>query len=63
MNEASVPGSRMSRIPEETADSEARISAAARRVIQEVDESQVTDNSLEAWRTRAEQVVCRTLVL
>ena len=53
----------MSGIPEETADSEARISAAARRVIQEVDEGQVTDDSLEAWKTRAEQVVNKILVL
>ena len=57
MDGASVPGSRMSRIPEEKADSEARISAAAWRVIQEVDEGQIADNSLEAWQSRAEQVV------
>ena len=47
-----MPGSSVSHI-----DSEQRISAAAQRVLQEVKESPMEDDSLEAWQQRAQQVV------
>ena len=57
IEEVSIPGSRLSRIQEEKADSEAWLSAAARRVLQEVEEAKIQDDTLEAWQLRAEQVV------
>ena len=57
IEEQSMPGSSVSRVRETTADSQQRISAAALRVLEEVEESPMEDDTLAAWQQRAQQVV------
>ena len=57
LEEQSMPGSSVSRVRETTADSQQRISGAALRVLEEVEESPMEDDTLAAWQQRAQQVV------